>query len=113
MRSDSGDNRSKRGIGFRFAWNGMMVMQQERNFRIHMIVALLVIVAGIVVKLSTFEWSVIVLTISLVMTMEMVNTSIETLLDYVKPDLHPTAKVIKDITAGAVLVASIDRKSVV
>lgn len=107
MRSDLGDNRSKRKIGFRFAWNGMMVMKQERNFRIHMIVALFVIVAGIIVKLSTFEWSIIVLTIGLVMALEMVNTSIETLLDYVKPDLHPTAKVIKDIAAGAVLVAAI------
>lgn len=107
MHSGSDDNRNKRGIGFRFAWAGIMVMKKERNFRIHMVVAFLVIVAGITVQLSTYEWSIIVLTIGMVMTLEMVNTSIETLLDYVQSEPNSTVKVIKDITAGAVLVAAI------
>src|SRR5699024_4474705 len=97
----------KRGIGFRFAWNGIRIMLQERNFRIHMIVALLVIVAGVIVQLNTLEWTLIMVTIGLVMAMEMVNTTIETLLDYIKPAYHPTAKVIKDIAAGSVLVVAI------
>lgn len=107
MRSGSNDNRSKRGIGFQFAWNGIRIMLQERNFRIHMIVAFLVIAVGGIIRLNTFEWVLIILAISLVITMEMVNTSIETLLDYIRPDRHPTAKVIKDISAGAVLVSAI------
>src|SRR5699024_11807102 len=107
MRSDSGDKRSKREPGFRFAWNGIKITMQEWNFRIHMIVALFVILAGIIVRLNMLEWSIIILTIGMVMALEMVNTSIETLLDYLQPDCHPTAKMIKDISAGAVLVSAV------
>lgn len=107
MRSDSGGNRNERGIGLQFAWNGLRIMRQERNFRIHMIVALLVIVLGIFFRLNTIEWSIIIITINMVLTLEILNTSIEMFLDYVKPDFHPTAKVIKDVAAGAVLVSAI------
>ncbi|MEN1969366.1 diacylglycerol kinase family protein [Lentibacillus sp. N15] len=108
MRLDSNDNRKKRGIGLRFAWNGIMaVVKHERNFRIHIVVALLVMIVGVIVKLSVSEWLVLVLTIGFVLAMEMVNSAIETVLDYLKPEQHPMAKIIKDVAAGAVLIAAI------
>ncbi|MEW9675800.1 diacylglycerol kinase family protein [Lentibacillus sp. L22] len=108
MHSDSNDNKKKRGIGLRFAWNGIIeVLQHERNFRVHIIAVLLVVCTGLLLKLTTGEWALIVLVIGFVLAMEMVNTVIETLLDYVNPAIHPTAKVIKDVSAGVVLIAAI------
>lgn len=107
MHSDSNDNKKKRGIGLRFAWNGIIeVLKHERNFQVHIIAVLLVVCTGLVLRLTIGEWALIVLVIGFVLAMEMVNTVIETLLDYVNPAIHPTAKVIKDVAAGVVLIAA-------
>lgn len=98
----------KRSIGFSFAWQGIVaVIKSEKNFQIHLIFALLVILISFYVKLNMIEWIIIVLTIGLVLLLEMINTIIEKLIDFVIPEIHPTAKLIKDIAAGAVLVSAI------
>ena len=53
------------------------------------------------------EWLVVVLCITVVLTLEMINTAIEKLCDVVQPDYHPQIKIIKDIAAGAVLIAAL------
>ncbi|MEC5422222.1 diacylglycerol kinase family protein [Virgibacillus sp. C22-A2] len=99
---------NKRSIGFTHAWNGIKeVARTERNFRIHLLATLLVFAAGIVFKLTVTEWLIIVLAVGLVLVAEITNTAIEKMMDYLKPGLHPSAKVIKDIAAGAVLVAAV------
>lgn len=98
----------KRSIGFKYAWNGIrLALKNERNFRLHLLSALLVIICSFIFQLSAMEWGIILLIISLVITLEMVNSVIERLIDYVKPEIHPQAKMIKDIAAGAVLISAI------
>ncbi|MGR9049329.1 diacylglycerol kinase family protein [Halobacillus faecis] len=108
MSSDFKDRKQKSGIGFRFAWNGIKeVYQSERNFRIHLSVALLVFIAAFLFGLTKVEWMTILIIIVIVLSLEMVNTAMERLLDFYHPEQHPVIGSIKDITAGAVLVASI------
>lgn len=98
----------KRKPGFSFAWNGIVVIiKTERNFQIHLFAALIVIAVGFVLHLSVLEWAVIVLVIGFVLVAELVNSAIEKMLDYIKPEIHPSAKIIKDVAAGAVLITAI------
>ncbi|MBY7143352.1 diacylglycerol kinase family protein [Virgibacillus sp. NKC19-3] len=98
----------KKPLGFSFAWNGIReVIRTERNFQIHLTVTLFVVIAGFFFRLSNIEWGILVLVIGLVLVTEMTNSVIEKMMDYIKPDMHPTARVIKDVAAGAVLMAAL------
>ncbi|MGY0692887.1 diacylglycerol kinase family protein [Virgibacillus sp. FSP13] len=108
MRLDSSDKQKKRGIGLRYAWNGFVeILKTERNFQIHTVAAIIVIGVSFLLQLPAVEWAMILFSIGIVFVAEMMNTAIERMVDYVKPDIHPVAKVIKDIAAGAVLVAAL------
>ena len=86
---------------FRFAFSGLWyVLRTQRNARVHLIIAVLVILLGLWLGLSLTQWAVLVLTIGFVMVSEMLNTVAETLVDLINPGYHPLAKVIKDVTAG-------------
>ncbi|SET61282.1 undecaprenol kinase/diacylglycerol kinase (ATP) [Oceanobacillus limi] len=101
-------NAKNRRIGFSFAWNGIKeVFLSEFNFRLHTISALFVLLTGFYFRLATLEWAFIILSIGMVLITETMNTAIEKMVDYMKPEIHPTAKVIKDIAAGSVLLATI------
>ncbi|UJL44874.1 diacylglycerol kinase family protein [Virgibacillus sp. NKC19-16] len=98
----------KTPIGFAFAWNGIReVARTERNFRIHLAAALLVVISGFFFPLTNVEWGILILVIGLVLVTEITNSAIEKMMDYVKPDMHPAAQVIKDVAAGAVLMSAI------
>ncbi|WP_084723501.1 diacylglycerol kinase family protein [Virgibacillus chiguensis] len=98
----------KRLVGFSFAWQGIkFVVKNERNFRVHLCAAIVVILAGIILNINITEWSIILLLIGNVFITEMLNTVAERIIDYVKPDVHPAAKQIKDVAAGSVLIAAI------
>lgn len=108
MPSNSDDKLRKKSIGFSYAWNGIVEMaKSERNFRIHLLATIVVLLLGIIVKLSFLEWMIALFAIGMVLVVETTNTAVEKLIDYLKPDIHPVAKTIKDIAAGAVLIASI------
>ena len=93
---------------FKYAFNGIwQVIRHEANFRIHLFAALLVILLGLYVNISANEWLVIILTIGGVMTTELINSAIENLVDIVHPEHHKKAGLIKDISAGAVLIMAI------
>lgn len=101
-------NGKKKWIGFSFAYNGLReMMKSERNFKIQLSIALLVIITGLLLGLSKIEWAIIMIVIGLVLVAETVNSAIEEMIDYLNPKIHPTAKKIKDIAAGAVLLAAI------
>lgn len=87
------------GIGYFFT--------HERNGQIHLAVTLVVITAGLAFKIATAEWLLILLCIALVIGLEMFNSAIEKLCDMVQPNQHPTIKIIKDVSAAAVLWATI------
>ncbi|MFP7493599.1 diacylglycerol kinase family protein [Terribacillus saccharophilus] len=108
MASDSSGKKTKSGIGFRYAWNGIRwTFQKERNFRIHTVAAVLAIIAGIFFRIETAEWTAVLLSIGFVIATEMINTVIELMMDHLSPERSETAGLIKDIAAGAVLIAAI------
>jgi len=93
---------------FRFASAGLFyVIRTQRNFRIHLVVTLSVVVLGIWLRLPPDAWSTLLLTIGRVLIAEMFNTAAETLVDLASPDYHPLAKLVKDLAAGAVLVSAL------
>lgn len=79
----------------------------ERNARIHLAMAILTITAAIVLKLSGIQWVAVLCCIALVMGAEMMNSAVEKLCDLVHSDYHPVIKTIKDVAAGAVLLAAL------
>nr|WP_246001090.1 diacylglycerol kinase family protein [Oceanobacillus piezotolerans] len=98
----------KRNIGFSYAWSGIkQAFQEERNFRIHLVSAILVIMTAGMLRFQVLEWAILILVIGQVLVAELINSAIERMVDYFKPDYHPAAGFIKDVAAGAVLVAAI------
>jgi diacylglycerol kinase len=93
---------------FRFACSGLWyALRTQRNTRIHLTIAAAVVALGLWLGLSHVRWAVLTLTIGFVLVSEMLNTVAETLVDLISPDYHPLAKVVKDVTAGAVLLTAI------
>ena len=93
---------------FRFAFEGLWyALRTQRNTRIHLSIAAAVVVVGLCLNLSHVQWAVLTLTIGFVLVSEMLNTVAETLVDLISPGYHPLAKVVKDVTAGAVLLTAI------
>ena len=93
---------------FGYAFKGMLIaVREEQNMRIHVVAIGVVTICGIYLSLSAIEWAVIALTIGFVISLEMVNSAIEAIVDHVSPEYHKEAGRIKDLAAGAVLVAAI------
>lgn len=98
----------KNRIGLSYAINGIKyALKTEINMRLHFVITLGVVVFGFIFKVSVIEWLFLLLTIGFVLTAEIFNTAVEHMLDYLAPERHPTVGVIKDLTAGAVLVSSL------
>lgn len=94
--------------GFRFAWNGIVVAFKEQpNLKLHVLIACVVVVAGLYFRITDTEWAVLIICISLVIALELINSAIEYLVDLVTLERRPLAGKIKDIAAGAVLVTAI------
>lgn len=99
----------KRPIFFSFsdAVQGIVhVARQERNMRIHIALGLLVVILATVLGVSRLEMLALVLTIGLVFMTELINTAIEEVVNLITLDFHPLAGMIKNIAAGAVLIAA-------
>ena len=84
------------------------VLRNERNMRVHFLTALFFVLLGVYLNFTGPEILILSATITLVLLAEMVNTSIEHIVDLVKPEMHPMAKVIKDMGAGAVLLTAVN-----
>src|SRR5690349_14811891 len=92
---------------FRFAFAGWWYMlRTQRNAWIHAVLSTAVFALGLWLGLGRIEWALIVLVIGLVWMAEFVNTALEAVVDLASPDLHPLAKVGKDVAAAAVLVGA-------
>jgi diacylglycerol kinase len=91
-----------------YAWKGIIVFLRHcRNVRWHLSAAALAIALGAVLGISKGQWVAIVLVIALVLVAEMINEAIELLCDHLHPEQHPAIGRVKDISAGAVLLAAI------
>jgi diacylglycerol kinase (ATP) len=96
-------------ISFRYAWAGVCyAFATQRNFRIHTAIATIAITAGLYLKVSAVEMSILTLTCALVMVLELLNTALESLVDLsVGQTYHELAKIAKDCAAGAVLISAL------
>ena len=83
------------------------VFKHEQNFRIQVIISCLVVIFMFWFPLSTREIVMIIILITMVLTMEILNTALERFADLLKPRLHEYVSVIKDIMAAAVLLTSL------
>lgn len=92
---------------FKYARAGAQhVFQTQRNVWIHFWIGLLVIMAACWLRVSLLEIAILVLTITFVLVMEMINTALEETINLIKPEKHPLAGLVKNIAAGAVLLAA-------
>ena len=90
---------------FKCAIQGIIqAMKTERNVKIHITIMILVIISGIVFKIAKQEWITCIILFGLVISLELVNSAIETTVDIAMPEINEKAK---DIAAGAVLVSAI------
>lgn len=93
---------------FKYAIEGFKTsFKTERNMKIHILMTILVIILGYIFKISTIEWIICILLCGLVITAELINTSIETIVDMITPYKNEKAKTAKDIAASAVFVIAI------
>jgi len=93
---------------FHFAINGILfAMKRDQNFRVHIAISLLVIAASIFFDVNPFEMGILGVMIVLVMVTEMINTSIEHMVDLITKEYKEDAKIAKDVSAGMVLLSSI------
>ena len=93
---------------FKYAIEGIISsFKTERNMKIHVLAMIVVIALGLFFKLNKVEWCFIIIAIASVISAELFNTAIETVVDMVSPERNPKAKLAKDIAAGAVLVVAI------
>ncbi len=93
---------------FRDAFKGIgHVLWTQRNAKIQLAVALIVVVLAAVLKVSPGDWAVLLLTATDVLAAEIGNTALETLVDTFCPEVHESARIAKDAAAGAVLMLAI------
>jgi undecaprenol kinase/diacylglycerol kinase (ATP) len=91
-----------------FALQGMkQFFSHDRNGQIQIVIGTTAITLGFTVSLTSFQWLLVLFCIGLVISLEMINSAIERFCDLVTTDFHSGIKIIKDVAAGAVLVASI------
>ena len=79
----------------------------EQSMTIHFTMVIFVIAAGFFLKISLFEWLICFMLMGLVMATELINTSIEAVVDLTCPEIHPLAKIAKDTASAAVFVFSV------
>lgn len=98
----------KRIQSFGFALSGLKTMIcEEHNSRIHLLAAIGAVLIGFFLKISRIEWIAVVFAIGFVFALEIINTAIEHIADFVSPEKHEMIKKIKDLSAAAVLVSAI------
>ena len=83
------------------------MVKNEHNSRIHFLAAIIAITMGIILKINTYEWSLLIIVIGIVFLTELLNSSLETLADAVNPEWNEKIRKVKDYAAAAVLISAI------
>lgn len=93
---------------FTYAIDGVIyVIKTQRNMRVHVLVGILVLLFASLLNVSRIELLVLLITVGMVLTAEMINTAIEEVVNLVTREIHPLAKIAKNVAAGSVLISSI------
>lgn len=94
-------------LSFRYAFEGLIAaLKEEPNLKFHFLAALFVLIFSFILRISQQDWITIIILIGFVIAVELTNTAIEAVVDKFIDMQHPGAKLAKDISAGAVLVAA-------
>ncbi|MCW3076983.1 MAG: diacylglycerol kinase [Bacteroidetes bacterium] len=96
----------KRGQSLTYALSGLKAALQESNFKLQSIMGLIAILCGFLFNISRMEWCFIIACCGLVLALELLNSAIERVCDTLTSDFNHNIKFIKDVCAGAVLIAS-------
>ncbi|MDZ7385962.1 MAG: diacylglycerol kinase family protein [candidate division KSB1 bacterium] len=98
----------QRARSFRYAFRGLAILvREEHNARIHLVAAIGVIAAGVLFRLSRWEWVAVTLAIGLVFSFELLNSALERLADVVSPERSEAIGKIKDLSAAGVLMSAL------
>lgn len=98
----------KRVRSFGFAITGIITfIRSEPHALLHFIATIIAVGAGFYYHINTMQWIAILTVITIVWITEMLNTVLEKVMDHISPDYHPRVKWIKDVAAGAVLLAAL------
>ncbi|MEL4105683.1 diacylglycerol kinase family protein [Oscillospiraceae bacterium WX1] len=93
---------------FRCAFSGVIFcLKSERNCRVHLAAAIYVLLSSAICRLSAGEWALVLLCIGLVTGAELLNTAVEKLCDALHPEYSAAIGRVKDMAAGAVLMAAL------
>lgn len=93
---------------FGYAFEGIFTgIRKERNMKIHCLMMGCVVIAGMIFHISVIEWCICLVLFGLILSLELVNTAVEAVVDLVTEEKKPLAKIAKDTAAGAVLIAAI------
>ena len=93
---------------FSYAFSGIkLALKNEPNIRIHFIIAILVAILAYFLKFSRVEWIVLLFSIDVVLILELINTTLEAIVDMVSTGVRSKARVAKDISAAAVLISTL------
>jgi diacylglycerol kinase len=108
MTSGWRDEMQSRYRSFTAAFRGLFwLIRSERHFQIHVAAAILAVLLGLALGLSPVEWAILLVTIGLVLVAEAINTAIEYAIDLTIQQVHPLARIAKDVGAAAVLVSAV------
>ncbi len=92
---------------FKYAFQGLSTaLKNEPNFRIHILIAAVALTLGFIFRLGSIEFLLLAFTIFYVLTLELLNTVMEAVVDLVSPEISPYAKIAKDVSAACVLLAA-------
>ena len=110
-KNDNGRNQEKKNSlvkSFGYAFEGILTgIRQERNMKIHCVAIILVTAAGTLFQITAVEWCICLLLFGLIISLELVNTAVEAVVDLVTEEKKPLAKIAKDTAAGAVLFSAV------
>jgi diacylglycerol kinase len=82
-------------------------LTEEPNFRIHVILGTVASLLALILRFSPLEWLILVVTIFFVLVLELINTTLENIVDLVSPEIQAEAKVAKDVSASAVFLSAV------
>ena len=109
--SDNGQHKGFLSLvikSFGYALNGIRyVFKHERNFRLHVLSSILVLICAIYFKCDLIEFALLVIVMAVVLITEIINSAIEYTWDKLEPNHHPVVGIIKDAMSGSVLIASL------
>lgn len=94
-------------VSFKHALDGFVyAVRTQPNFRIHLLATVIVVFLGLYFYISPIEWLILIFTVNMVLVAEMVNTSIESMVDLITTERRADAKTAKDVSAATVLISS-------